>query len=69
MSARLDALKILRILRTSKPNKGKVSLYLNKDVYEQFQKACEKEGVAAGETMDELMNSFVQSLKASKGPK
>ncbi|RYZ90692.1 MAG: hypothetical protein EOP04_03160 [Proteobacteria bacterium] len=66
MDAKVDALKILGKVRGSRPEMGKVSLYLNKEIYRRFQKACKKEGVAAGETIDQLMDCFVESLAQSK---
>lgn len=64
MAVKIDAHKVLKVIREQKPERGKVSLYLNKDIYREFKKICLKEKVAAGETLDELMTAFVDSIRS-----
>ncbi len=57
---RIDA-KAIKAKLSLKDDRTKVSLYLSKELYLQFKKAC---GVApASRVMEELMAEFIRSLR------
>lgn len=59
--SKIDAKDILKRLENNE-NRAKVSLYLDKKIYDQFKKACGKQA-SASRVMEELMREFLESLK------
>lgn len=57
---KVDAKSILNRIDTDN-NRGKVSLYLDKELYERFKKSCGK--APASRVMEELMREFIEGLK------
>ena len=60
-----NAKKILKRLdEAKKSSKGKVTFYLNKDLYEHFRESCGQ--YPASTVIEELMKEFIASLEDSK---
>jgi len=59
---KIDGKAMLKKLADAKGDRKKVSLYLSKSLYEAFKESC-GEKVSASETMEELMRTFIESLK------
>lgn len=59
----IDAKKTLQKLRGEETKKGKVTLYLDRELYSHFKKTCDD--VAPSRVIEELMRDFVQSAKKS----
>lgn len=61
MDMAIDAKKTLKRLRGEETKRGKVTLYLDKDLYGQFKKACS--GMPSSRVVEALMREFVKSAK------
>lgn len=58
--AKINVEDIIERLQT-KSEKGPVSLYLNKDMFERFLVACETLEVSASGTVEDFMKQFLDS--------
>jgi len=58
----IDGQAILKALEGKKKDRGRVTLYLSKSLYQTFQKHCGD--VAASEVVEELMRAFIEGTKA-----
>lgn len=57
----IDAKKTLQKLKGEELNRGPVSVYLDKDVFKEFKKACGN--VPHSRVLEELMREFIDSAK------
>jgi len=58
----VDADKIAKFIK-EKPGKERISLYVSKEAYLDFQSACKKKQLSVSEVVEEMMKQFVESLK------
>lgn len=63
---KINGKAIVKKLAKEKNDRKKVSLYLSSNLYDNFTKACKKNDVPASKVMEELMQSFVNSLSGIK---
>ena len=61
-----DAKKYLEKLRGEEIERGRVTLYLNKALFEKFRKACED--VAPSKVVEQFMREFLESTDPKKKP-
>jgi len=61
MEMAVDAKRTLNKLRGEETKRGKVTLYLDKELYRRFKKACSE--VAPSRVVEELMRDFLKSAK------
>jgi hypothetical protein len=59
----IDGKKLLASL-DKKGNRGRVNLYLDKDVYKRFKEACGERPISR--VLEALMNEFVASVQPAK---
>ena len=57
----IDPKKILKKVKDESSDRHRVTLYLSKTEYGNFQKACEREGVAASKVVEEFMSAFAKA--------
>ncbi len=61
MEMAIDAKRTLKKLRGEETKRGKTTLYLDKELYGQFKKACLE--LSPSRVVEELMREFVKSGK------
>lgn len=61
---KIEGRKLLAKLAKEQTDRTKISLYLSRDLYRDFRKACGE--VPASQVMEELMRGFVKSLDRRK---
>lgn len=59
MDMGIDAANVLKKIRGIEPERGRISLYFDKQLWKEFQKHCE--GLAASRVMEELAREFIAS--------
>lgn len=57
----VDSTKILKELRGEEKRRGNVTLYLDRELYSAFKKACT--GVAPSKVLERMMSEFLQDRK------
>lgn len=55
----IDAEKVLKRVRGTEPDRGRISLYFDKQLWKDFQNQCE--GLAASRVIEELVREFIDS--------
>ena len=60
---KVNSNKIIKELKKEKSDRGRVTLYLSRSLFDDFSKKCKKEDVAASAVMEKLMQQFINSLK------
>lgn len=63
-SIKIDSKAIKTKLEAESSDRSKVSLYLSKETYGKFKKACGK--LPASRVMEELMDLYIESSKEGK---
>lgn len=61
MKLELDGKEILERVAKVKNDRGRVTLYLSKGLYKQFQEKCDEADASASLVLEELIKAFVQS--------
>ena len=62
----MDAKRILKGIEDRKNDRGRVTLYLSKSLFEKFKTKCEAKGVASSVVIEEMMVDFLNSLKKKR---
>ena len=60
----IDSKKYLQKLRGEDAKRGRVTLYLDKDIYEKFRKACDD--IAPSKVVELFMKDFLDSAKSKE---
>ena len=50
-------------------DRGRVGLYLDKNVYKRFRTLCQREDIPVSQALEELMKDFLESDIADSAPK
>lgn len=64
MDMAIDAKKTLQKLRGEETKRGKITLYLDREIYELFKKQCAE--IAPSRVINQLMLEFINSTKRHK---
>lgn len=59
-----DANEILKRARGEEPERGRISLYIDKGLWQEFQGHCGES--SASRVVEELMRDFLKSIKSNK---
>ena len=63
----IDAKKMIKKIQGAETQRGRVSLYLNKALFEEFKASCDD--VSASRVLEELMREFIESADVSASVK
>lgn len=61
----IEAKKIVEKVKGD-PQRQRITLYLDKTLFEKFQEACKKLDVSSNRTAEELFREFVESASSTK---
>lgn len=59
---KIDSKKIIKDSK-DETKKGRVTLYLDLELYERFKKICDSSNTSSSRVIEELMKAFVEDFK------
>jgi hypothetical protein len=58
--SKIDLKALTMNVKKKKTNRSKTSFYLDQDVYKEFLKKCDKQGVSGSKILEEFMKEYLK---------